>query len=42
MLRLAIPELVLLLPVLAGIVAGKYLGRFANFCLMLATFQVGL
>jgi hypothetical protein len=43
MFRLAIPELLLfVLPVVGRIVAGKYVGRLANFCVMLAVFQVGL
>jgi len=43
MLSLAQPELVIyVLPALAGILAGKYVGRVANFCIMLATFQIGL
>ena len=43
MFRLLSPELVIyVLPVVAGILAGKYVGRLANFCLMLAVFQVGL
>jgi len=29
-------------PVLAGVLAGKYVGRLVNFCIMLAVFQVGL
>jgi hypothetical protein len=28
------------LPILAGVVAGKYVGRFANFWIMLAVFQI--
>jgi hypothetical protein len=43
MFQFAEPELVIyILPVLAGILAGKYVGRVANFCIMLAVFQVGL
>ena len=43
MFGLGIPELlVFVLPILAGILAGKYLGRVANFCVMLAVFQVCL
>ena len=43
MLRLAIPGLVVYaLPLVAGVFAGKYVGRFANFCIMLAVFQVTL
>jgi len=43
MFRFARPELIIyVLPVLAGIVAGKYVGRLANFCIMLAVFQLGL
>jgi hypothetical protein len=43
MFRLVSAELILFaLPVLAGILAGKYAGRFANFCIMLAVFQVSL
>ena len=39
----AIPEFLLfVLPVLAGIIAGKYVGRFANFCVMLAVFQISV
>jgi hypothetical protein len=43
MFRSAVPELLLfVLPISVGIVAGKYIGRLANFCLMLAVFQVGV
>jgi hypothetical protein len=43
MFRLAQPELVIyVLPVLVGVLAGKYVERLANFCIMLAVFQVGL
>jgi len=43
MFGLGIPELlVFVLPILAGILAGKYLGRVVNFCVMLAVFQVCL
>ena len=37
------PELVIyVLPILAGVLAGKYVARLANFCIMLAVFQIGL
>ena len=43
MFRFAQPELVIyVLPVLAGVLAGKYVARLANFCIMLAVFQMGL
>ena len=43
MFRFARPELIIyVLPVLAGVLAGKYVGRLVNFCIMLAVFQVGL
>jgi hypothetical protein len=43
MFRLAIPELLLfVVPVMVGIIAGKYIGRLANFFIMLAVFQVDL
>ena len=43
MFRLAQPELLIyILPVLAGILAGKYVGRGVNIRIMLAVFQVGL
>jgi hypothetical protein len=43
MFQFAQPELVIyVLPVLAGILAGRYVGRVANFCTMLAVFQIGL
>ena len=39
----AIPEfLFFVLPVLAGIIAGKYVSRFVNFCVMLAVFQISV
>ena len=43
MFRVPSAELILfVLPVLVGILAGKYVGRFANLCIMLAVFQVSL
>jgi hypothetical protein len=43
MFRLSIAELLLfVLPILGGIILGKYVGRFANFCVMLAVFQMSL
>src|SRR5215467_3818894 len=43
MFRFARPELIIyVLPVLACVLAGKYVGRFVNFCIMLAVFQIGL
>jgi hypothetical protein len=41
--RSAISELLFFaLPVSAGILAGQYVGRFVNFCVMLAVFQINL
>jgi hypothetical protein len=42
MFRLGGELLIYVLPVLAGVLAGKYVGRLANFCIMLGGFQVGL
>jgi hypothetical protein len=40
---MAVPELLIYaMPVLVGVIAGKYLGRIANFSLMLAVFQLDL
>ena len=43
MFRLGMPELVIFgLPAFVGFLADKYVGRLANFCIMLATFHLDL
>lgn len=43
MLRFAIPEsLLFILPSSIGILAGKYVNRVLNFCLMLTVYQLAL
>lgn len=43
MFAVGIPEvMIFVLPIMAGIVAGKYVGRFVNFWIMLTVFQIDI